>query len=210
MLRFPKPYISTWKRQLTTVSTRAVVYESNGNPSSVLSVVTYPPLPRPTSSSVTVKNLLSPVHPSDINAIEGVYPHQPRARRLIINGQERTLHIPGNEGLGEITDIGEDVNGLEKGDWVVFGKGQSGTWSSGQMLEEADVIKVDRESGISAVNAATLVVCSAKKPALYFRRPLIFGTTQVNPATAYNMLSEFVDLQSGDWVVQNGANSAVR
>ena len=33
---------------------------------------------------------------------------------------------------------------------------------------------------------------------------------QVNPATAYNMLSEFVDLQPGDWVVQNGANSAVR
>jgi len=32
----------------------------------------------------------------------------------------------------------------------------------------------------------------------------------VNPATAYNMLSDFVDLQPGDWVVQNGANSAVR
>ena len=28
--------------------------------------------------------------------------------------------------------------------------------------------------------------------------------------TAYNMLSEFVDLQPGDWVVQNGGNSAVR
>lgn len=32
----------------------------------------------------------------------------------------------------------------------------------------------------------------------------------MNPVTAYNMLSEFVDLQQGDWVVQNGANSAVR
>jgi len=32
---------------------------------------------------------------------------------------------------------------------------------------------------------------------------------QVNPATAYNMLSEFVDLKEGDWVIQNGANSAV-
>ena len=31
----------------------------------------------------------------------------------------------------------------------------------------------------------------------------------MNPATAYNMLSGFVDLQPGDWVVQNGANSAV-
>lgn len=32
----------------------------------------------------------------------------------------------------------------------------------------------------------------------------------MNPTTAYNMLSDFVDLQPGDWVVQNGANSAVR
>ena len=28
--------------------------------------------------------------------------------------------------------------------------------------------------------------------------------------TAYNMLSDFVDLHPGDWVVQNGGNSAVR
>lgn len=153
--------------------TRAVVYESNGNPASVVSVVTYPPLPKPTGSSITVKHLLSPVHPSDINAVEGVYPYQPRARQLNINGQERTLHIPGNEGLGEIADVGENVKGLNKGDWVVFGKGQSGTWSSGQTLEEGDVIKVDRESGISAVNAATLVVRSTKKHNLYLRRPLI-------------------------------------
>lgn len=160
MFRLAKPHASTWKRKLTTMSTRAVVYESNGDPTSVLSVVTCPPLPKPTGSSVTVKHLLSPVNPSDINAVEGVYPYQPRARRLNINGQERSLHIPGNEGLGEITDVGESVKGLNKGDWVVFGKVQSGTWSSGQILEEEDVIKVDRQSGISAVNAATLVVRS--------------------------------------------------
>lgn len=36
--------------------------------------------------------------------------------------------------------------------------------------------------------------------------PLSF---QVNPTTAYNMLDGFVKLQAGDWVIQNGANSAV-
>jgi trans-2-enoyl-CoA reductase len=142
---------------------RAVVYESNGNPASVLSVVSYPSPPRPTGSSVTVKHLLSPVNPSDTKAVEGVYPQQPAARQLNVSGQERTLHIPGAEGLGEITDVGEGVKGLKKGDWVVFAKSQSGTWSSGQMLEEGDVIKVDRETGISAVNAATLVVRSTWK-----------------------------------------------
>lgn len=36
------------------------------------------------------------------------------------------------------------MEGLKKGDWVVFGKGQSGTWSSRQILEEEDVIKLTR------------------------------------------------------------------
>ena len=32
---------------------------------------------------------------------------------------------------------------------------------------------------------------------------------KVNPPTAYGMLTNFVTLQAGDYVVQNGANSAV-
>ncbi len=35
-------------------------------------------------------------------------------------------------------------------------------------------------------------------------------SVQVNPATAYNMIHDFTTLQEGDWLVQNGANSAVR
>jgi trans-2-enoyl-CoA reductase len=31
----------------------------------------------------------------------------------------------------------------------------------------------------------------------------------INPPTAVLLLSEFVDLKSGDWVVQNAANSGV-
>lgn len=31
----------------------------------------------------------------------------------------------------------------------------------------------------------------------------------VNPCTAYRMLKDFVNLKSGDTVIQNGANSAV-
>ena len=37
----------------------------------------------------------------------------------------------------------------------------------------------------------------------------LFKLFKVNPPTAYNMLSEFVDLRPGDFVIQNGANSAV-
>jgi len=152
------------------MATRAVVYQSNGNPSSVLSAVTCPLPPKPSGSLVVVNHLLSPIHPADINVVEGVYPYQPKARQLNVNGQERTFRIPGIKGLGEITDVGEGVKGLKKGDWVVFGKAQSGTWSSGQIIEAEDVIKVDRDTGISAVNAATLLVRSTKKT---LRDPLL-------------------------------------
>ncbi|KAF9790954.1 hypothetical protein BJ322DRAFT_999551 [Thelephora terrestris] len=94
--------------------------------------------------------------------------------------------IPRNKGLGEVTGMGKAMKDLKKGDWVVFGKKQSGTWSSGQILEEKDMIKVDRESG-----------------------PVNCQTTKVSSFTVYNMLFDFVDLQPGDWIVQNSTNSAV-
>ena len=108
--------------------------------------------------SINVRVLLSPINPSDLHVVHGSYAVQPAARELDVNGQRRTLYLPGNEGLGEIMEVGPDVKGLEKGDWVVFSRCQSGTWASAQVLEEEDVVKVDKGSGISAVNASTLTV----------------------------------------------------
>ena len=140
------------------MATRAIVYENNGDPASALYAVTLPP-PGPLSGrSVGVKVLLSSINPSDIHVVHGTYAIQPVPRELDVNGKVKTLYLPGNEGLGEITEVGPDVKILKKGDWVVFSKRQSGTWSSAQVLEEEDVIKVDRGSGISAVNASTLTV----------------------------------------------------
>ncbi|TFK99461.1 hypothetical protein BDV98DRAFT_570987 [Pterulicium gracile] len=70
-------------------------------------------------------------------------------------------------------------------------KPQSGTWSTAKNVGEGDVLKVPRPKegeGLTDVHLATLTV---------------------NPPTAYNVLRDFVDLEEGDWVVQNGANSAV-
>jgi mitochondrial enoyl-[acyl-carrier protein] reductase / trans-2-enoyl-CoA reductase len=39
--------------------------------------------------------------------------------------------------------------------------------------------------------------------------PVAAATISVNPFTADRMLLDFVNLQKGDWVVQNGANSGV-
>ena len=139
------------------MATRAVVYENNGDPASVLSAVTLPPGPLG-ERSINVKVLLSPINPSDVHVIHGSYGVKPTPRELSINGEQKGLYFPGNEGLGEITEVGPDVKSLQKGDWVIFSKGQSGTWSSSQVLGEDDVIKMDKGLGISAINAATLTV----------------------------------------------------
>ncbi|KIM90612.1 hypothetical protein PILCRDRAFT_812366 [Piloderma croceum F 1598] len=161
---------------------RAIVYHSNGNPRSVLSALTFPSLRSPPPNSLNIKYLLAPVNPADINVIEGVYPSKPSPTKL----NSDNVFVAGNEGLAEVTGVGSGVSGFENGQWVVTGKQQCGTWRSGANVNVEDVIKVPK--GASEVGAATITV---------------------NPATAYNMLSEFVDLKEGDWVIQNGANSAV-
>ncbi|KAF9812627.1 hypothetical protein IEO21_06098 [Rhodonia placenta] len=168
---------------------RAVVFTRNGEPASVLSTLTYPALPPPPPHSLNLKFRLSPINPSDINVVEGIYPSKPEPTKSLSAGQQLTesVCVPGNEGLAEVTDVGEGVTDIQKGDWVVMAKPQAGTWSSARTLGSHEVIKLDK-GNISEVNAATIAV---------------------NPPTAYLMLRDYVNLNSGDWVIQNGANSAV-
>ncbi|KAI0331467.1 NAD-P-binding protein [Cubamyces sp. BRFM 1775] len=162
---------------------RAVVFTEKGNPAEVLRVKSYDPVPPPPPDCVNVRFRLSPINPSDVNVVQGVYPASPMQMEL--SGED--VFVGGNEGLAEVVEVGSDVEGLREGDWVVSGKAQSGTWSSLRALRAEDLIKLPADQ-LSEVNAATITV---------------------NPATAYNMLHDFVELQEGDWVLQNGANSAV-
>lgn len=168
---------------------RAIVYSKNGEPSNVLSVLTYPTLPSPSAREVNVRFLLSPVNPADVNVIQGVYPDKP-SRSTALHPEHRLpepFFRAGNEGLAEVTHVGDAVKGLKRGDWVVMARQQAGTWASSITLSSEDVIRLKRNK-ISEVNAATVTV---------------------NQLTAYNLLHDFVELQEGDWIMQNGANSAV-
>ncbi|KAI8985562.1 NAD(P)-binding protein [Trametes punicea] len=175
-------YLSTTATR-SAAANRAVVFTSNGSPAEVLRVKSYDPISSTPPDSVHVRFRLSPINPSDINVVQGVYPAAPM--KLQLGGEE--VNVGGNEGLAEVREVGNNVKGLKKGDWVVSATSQAGTWSSSRVLRAEDVIKLPAD-GLSEVNAATITV---------------------NPATAYNMLHEFVDLKEGDWVLQNGANSAV-
>lgn len=143
----------------TRLANRAIVYSKNGEPSSVLSVLSYPTLPPPSSREVNIRFLLSPVNPADVNVIQGVYPDKPSHTASL--HPEQHLREPvfpaGNEGVAEITDVGDSVKGLKRGDWVVMARQQVGTWASSITLPSEDVIRVDRDK-ISEVNAATITV----------------------------------------------------
>ena len=93
--------------------------------------------------------------------------------------------IGGNEGVGDVAALGPDVSGIAVGQRVLLPVG-CGTWS-------------------------THVVADAKKlmPLPNTADPVQLSMLTVNPPTAALMLSEFVDLQPGDWVIQNAANSGV-
>lgn len=106
----------------------------------------------------------------------------------IIEGTYGTLpELPatlGNEGVGRVTAVGADVFSLHPGDLVApLGVG---SWCSHRNVPADRVVALP--TGIDAQQAAMIAV---------------------NPPTAYAMMHEFAQLEPGDWIVQNAANSAV-
>ena len=93
--------------------------------------------------------------------------------------------VPGNEGAGEVVAIGDEVSGFAEGDAVIV-IGQVGLWEGDLCVRAENVIRLP--DGIDLQQASML---------------------KVNPPTALLLLREFADLERGDWVAQNAANSGV-
>lgn len=93
--------------------------------------------------------------------------------------------VGGNEGVGRVLELGEGATGPEPGTVVLLPVG-CGTWTT--HLDVPAKALVPLPSGVDPVQLSMMTV---------------------NPPTALLMLSEFVDLKPGDWVIQNAANSAV-
>ncbi|CAL1714850.1 unnamed protein product [Somion occarium] len=89
------------------LANRAIVYSSFGNPSEVLSAITYPDLPPPPSKSLNVKYILSPINPADLNVIENKYHSKPSPVSSLSEGRHKfpePHYVGGNEGLAEVTE----------------------------------------------------------------------------------------------------------
>lgn len=90
---------------------------------------------------------------------------------------------PGMEGCG-VVEI-SNSSSFTEGDFVIFLR-RAATWASHTTVPGETLFKLS--PGIDPLQAAML---------------------KVNPATAWRLLNGFVELGSGDWIVQNVGNSAV-
>lgn len=91
---------------------------------------------------------------------------------------------PGAECVGRVTAVGAGVKHVKPGDLVI--NLQRENWAQRRKVRGDDAIPLP--AGIDLRQAAMV---------------------RINPPTAKLMLSDFVDLKGGEWVIQNVANSAV-
>lgn len=130
-------------------------------------------LPEIKADEVCLDLVASPINPSDVMSIKGLYP--------------KKIEFPaifGNEGLGRVVTLGSEVSTLKVGDLVLLPAG-SGTWRSSMITTGKSLFPLP-DADVYQLSMLT-----------------------VNPPTAYLMLKKFVNLEEGDWVIQNAANSAV-
>lgn len=108
---------------------------------------------------------------------------------LSITGQYGLLPplpaVGGNEGVGRVVAVGRDVTHVPLGEVALMPFGQ-GTWRSHALHPAATLMRLPPTAD-----------------------PLQLAMLGVNPPTASLLLSEFVPLSAGDWIMQNAANSGV-
>jgi NADPH:quinone reductase-like Zn-dependent oxidoreductase len=93
----------------------------------------------------------------------------------------------GAEGVGRVAKVGAGVSGSLVGRRVVIlPTFVQGTWADRVVVPAANVVAVSEKAD-----------------------PLQLAMLPVNPATAYALLHDYVDLRPGDWIGTNMANSAV-
>jgi trans-2-enoyl-CoA reductase len=91
---------------------------------------------------------------------------------------------PGFEGAGVVVDADGTPSAIPVGTLVILPH-NLGTWREAVAVRASDLVAVPPE--IDPVHAAML---------------------KINPMTAWRLLHDYVELNRGDWVIQNAANSA--
>src|SRR6266581_3159623 len=114
----------------------AAVYERHGNPAEVLRVESQP-WPKPAADEAVVKMRAAPINPADLNAIEGKYP-----------GRREVPAVPGFEGAGIVSELGENVSKLTIGSLVILPH-NLGSWREACAVKAKQLVVVP--SGVDPV-----------------------------------------------------------
>jgi trans-2-enoyl-CoA reductase len=93
--------------------------------------------------------------------------------------------VPGNDALATVIDVGTGVTRFREGDRLLLPRGPGG-WRQYATVKAADAKITFPPDG----------------------DPLQLAMLMANPPTAYLMLTQYVRLQPGEWVIQNAANSS--
>lgn len=157
------------------------VYKTRGPvPQDVIEAVPFEK-PQLVEGQVLLEMLAAPINPSDVLTLTGQYGILPPLPA-----------IGGNEGVAKVIEHGPGVsspelgqNSLELGQTVLIPLGL-GSWATHMVADAKSLLALP--NGVDPIQLSMLTI---------------------NPPTAYLMLNEFVDLQEGDWVIQNAANSGV-
>ena len=94
--------------------------------------------------------------------------------------------VPGAEGIGIIGAIGKNVTNVKVGDRVMIPP-YTGTWRQQVVVKAADIAVMFPNEG----------------------DPIQMAMIMANPPTAWLLLKSVIDLEPGEWVIQNAGNSAV-
>lgn len=106
---------------------------------------------------------------------------------MIMGSYGRLKELPavaGREGVGEVVEVGEEVSSVQVGDRVRFPEEQ-GAWQTACVVSADSLWKIPDNIPVELAAMAF-----------------------INPPTAWRLLRDG-NLQEGEWVVQNAANSAV-
>ena len=130
----------------------------------------------------------TPTEPDEIIVDVAAFPINP-ADLLTIEGKYAAKpplpYTPGAEAVGHVSEVGSAIDNFRIGDLVMLLSREN--WTQKRKVKAAELLKINSESDDL----------------------LQFAMLKVNPATAALMLRNYVELRSGDWIIQDAANSGV-
>ena len=131
---------------------QAIRFAHYGEPSQVLAVEERP-LPEPGPGEARVRILASPINPSDLLFVRGLYAGvQPRFPASV-----------GFEGVGRVDALGSQVQGLAPGQRVGVVNGQGGNWADYAVVPANDLLPVpddlpDEQIASLVINPASAIM----------------------------------------------------